>query len=214
VPFRHDNTLKATGDRRLTPPDRVTRSRLAGETETAIRRHLREHPDWTAAQIWDAVGRDTTSLRTVERRYAAFHGEPDEPWTLLDSADDPEGAALILPLLRHGQIQRGDAEYIARLRRVCPTLGDSPRELELIWYVSRALRRHTELGAERARAGGLPPMSAFSTLLAYAPWEDEGARLGAAVARGDVPFAIAFLGGYEDAVPAERLKVLIEEGLA
>jgi hypothetical protein len=121
--------------------------------------------------------------------------DEDVPWSLADATGSE--AAIVLRVLR-GLIEDGRPKptrrlvrWLVRIATACPDLAEADPSLLYIC-------------AARAKAGYVQRVETF---LAFTPWRDGGLALAEAVARGRVPFQVAFDGGYEAEVAAAQLRL-------
>lgn len=151
--------------------DRLLRLRY---TPSEVLAELDRSPDWDKAEL--------PHLRTIQR-YAreivartGFGGEgrkADEQWTVADAR--PEDAALVLPVLRaltsamrafNFSLTKTDADWIARLRRVAPSI---PPLLAFDFA-----RRYQEWTAPPAPTAKTPFSRMLDVQLAFETWTEVG----------------------------------------
>jgi hypothetical protein len=168
------------------------RRRIEGPVMDEVIQLALRHRHYSPTQIHRMVNEgsdpELVSLRTVQRVISDVRARDESgDWDL--GTGEPEDIPLVLPVVRLlaeqrlGRPSKNEARWTVRIRRAYPEISD----LELI----------AQCAAYGAR--GEPFVGMVEQLLMYAPWRDEGIALGEAVARGDVPFNVAFSFGFENA---------------
>lgn len=157
---------------------RVSR-RIDADVQLEITELALQEEKWTPAQIYREVTRqeefkDRVSLRTVERLVKELRApsEDSAPWTISDSGGEEAREVLDArrELIRYSErrvrrFTRGEARWVAKMRRVAPDLPP-----DIAWLVAVVYRRFYSSVTDRGEDEIIEGLDHY---LAFAPWRDE-----------------------------------------
>jgi hypothetical protein len=167
-----------------------------------------------------------STLRDWAKRGVITEDSEDGPWLFTD--DEPEDAALMLPVLRGYLVAQAEALAEARKRYIIPAhlrMGRPTRRfarwlirirkltpdmpVSTAWMLALEAQAH-EYAIARGLVNEAADPALVRSFLALTPWKDEGALMRKAVEVGALPGAIARLADEEKALASELKSTLFD----